>query len=198
MTSYICLTSLLFLSLVKVQINTQGNSTAKISYDGFSLLNIWKLGWNVKESGCLFILKKLSQNVDDDNHRNICYGDKPDKNVLRITDCLCNEGEGTVHRNRITILLNYYSISMEQPQRLDFHFILKSRPSCFIRQSTIGNNRGGVRLCCLCVRTVHTTPKISSQSLTLTLQMCLPMVSQTLYNWLGDIVSSGVPCNWIL
>lgn len=123
------------------------------------------------------------------------YGDKPDNNVLRITDYLCNGGEGTVHRNIITILLNYSSISMEQPQRLDFHLILKSRPSCFIRQSTIGNNRGGVRLCCLCVQTVHTTPRISSQSLTLTLVICLLTVSQTLHNWLGDIVSSGVPRN---
>lgn len=47
----------------------------------------------------------------------------------------------------------------------------------------------------LCERT---QPKISKHSLTLTLLICLPVVSKAPNNWLWDIVCSGVLHNWIL
>lgn len=72
--------------------------------------------------------------------------------------------------------------------------IFKSSPICLIHQSTNAKELRG--LCCCLFKQAQ--PKISRLTFTLTLLICLPMVSKELNNWLWDIVCSGVPHNWIL
>lgn len=96
----------------------------------------------------------------------------------------------------ITVWRWLLSEEEEQTDIWNFLFVLKSSQICLIYQLTIA--RKAIERGSSAAAFVSTHSQKYQDSLTLTLLICLPMVSKALNNWLWDIVCSGVPHNWIL